>query len=104
MAMHIEYAADAVIRAEKNGSDRAVLECYADDGVLLKLVDQLGDEKAKSIAETVRAAAKTRFAKVTSKQRWALATAILNKYPTARAAFAAAYNVSEEAFIANAGK
>lgn len=107
--MHIEYAADAVVRCEKQfagtpQTELYVIESYADDEVVLKLVDRLGDEKAASIAATIRQSRNKRYAKVTSKQRWAIATAILAVYPTARAAYAAAYGVSEDEFMAQAGK
>lgn len=106
--MHIEYAADAVIRAEEQFKDEAaqryVLESYADDKTVLQIVETLDDEKAKSIAATIVASRNNRYAKVTQKQRYAIASAILKKYTTARAALAAAYGVSEEEFMANAGK
>jgi len=108
MTMHIKFAADAVVRAEGQFSgeqaQRYVLECYADDSTVLKIVDMLGDEKASSIAATIRSNRGNRYAKVTSKQRFAIATAILAKYATARAALAAAYGVSEDEFMTNAGK
>lgn len=108
MTMHIEFAADAVVRSETQFSgeqaQRYVLESYADDSTVLKIVDTLGDEKASSIATTIRANRGNRYAKVTSKQRFAIASAILAKYHTARAAFAVAYGMSEEEFMANAGK
>ena len=106
--MHIEFAADAVVRAETQFSgaqaQRYVLEAYADDSTVLKIVDTLGDEKASGIAATIRGNRNNRYAKVTSKQRFAIATAILEKYKTARAAFAVGYGVSEEDFMSNAGK
>lgn len=106
--MHIEFAADAVVRAENQfkgeQAQRYVLESYADDSTVLKIVDTLGDEKAASIAATIRGNRNNRYAKTTSKQRFAIATAILAKYETARAAFAVAYGVSEEEFMSNAGK
>lgn len=108
MSIHIEYAADAIIRAEAQfqgeQAQRYVLESYADDSTVLKIVDTLGDEKASSIAATIRQNRGNRYAKVTRNQRFAIATAILAKYATARAAFAVAYGVSEEEFMANAGK
>jgi len=108
--IHIEYAADAVVRSEAQfqgeQAQRYVIESYVDDETLLKVVDSLGDSKATAIAASVRKinSRENRHAKVTSKQRWALATALLAKYQTARAVFAAAYGVSEEEFMMNAGK
>jgi len=104
--MHIEYAADMILRVEAQfegeRAQRYAIESYVDDNVILNLVDTLGDEKASSIAATIRKNRNNRYAKVTSKQRYAIASAILAKYPTARAAYAAAYGVSEEEFMANA--
>ena len=106
MTMHIECAAEAVARAEAQfegeKADRYAIESYADDETILKVVDTLDNEKAKSIAATIRKSRKSRYAKVTSKQRWAIATALLEAYGSARAVYAAAYGVTEKEFMANA--
>lgn len=108
MKMHIEYAADVIERCERQFDEpqasRYALESYADDDTVLCLVDSLDDEKASAIAETIKASRKKRYAKVTQKQRYAIASAILRKYNTAKAAYAESYGVSEEEFMSNAGK
>lgn len=104
-AMHIEYAADAVIRCSGR-SESYVLEAYADDEVLLLLIDEMGSEKACSIAKTVREIKKAvrSHRRVTAAQRHAIAKELLDTYKTAQAALAAAYGVTEAQFMAQAGK
>jgi hypothetical protein len=106
--MHIEYAADALIRLEaiKVNTPAAVVAAYITEREMLALASTLGGVTA-DIAATVKAtvaAGSRSFKKVTDKQRFALAFALLEKFGTACAVYAAAYGVSEDEFLANAGK
>lgn len=104
--VHIEYAADALVRSQQFGpeADRKALEAFADQDTVLKLVDATADDKAISIKQTILRGRDNRYAKVTPKQRYAIAQAVLGHYKTAAAAFAASYGVSEAEFLSNAGK
>ena len=72
-----------------------VVELFINESEFLKLVDSIGNEKLSSIATTVRASANNKYAKVTAKQKFALATGLLDQYKTARAVYAAAFGVTE---------
>lgn len=104
--VHVEFAADAVVRSEQFGEkgDQLVIEGFADQDTVLKLVDATGDVKAASIKKTIVEGRSNRRAKVTPKQRYAIATAVLAHYKTAAAALAASYGMTEEEFMFNAGK
>ena len=104
-SMHIEYAADSVLRGAKHG-ESYVLESYADDESILGLVDEACSEKARAIAATIREIrdARRSHRKITSKQRYAIAQSLLEIFGTAPAVFAASYGVSEIQFMAQAGK
>lgn len=109
MTMHIEYAADLLVRAEsprygEARSHQQTIELVAAEKEFLALAEKIGDEKISSIVMTMRSAATSRYAKVTARQKFAIAAALLAKHGTARAVFAAAYGVSEDDFMGNAGK
>jgi hypothetical protein len=108
--MHIEYAADAFVRMQKPKhsepfSQLQTVAVYVTEQEFLNLADKI-DGVTSEISKTVREtqASGNRFAKVTSKQKNALAFALLDKYKTALACYAAAYKVTEEEFINNASK
>ena len=106
--MHIEYAADALIRLESNkiNTPAAVVAAYITEREMLALATTLSGvtaDIAASVKATVAAGSRN-FKKVTDKQRFAMAFALLEKYGTPRAVYAAAYGVSEDEFLSNAGK
>ncbi len=98
--MHIDYAKECFLAREtpKHSppfTQMQLTEMFIHEPEFLKLVDGLADEKLSSIADTVRASAKNRYAKVTANQKYALAAPLLKKYKTARAVYAAAFSVAE---------
>ena len=105
--MHIEYAADAILRMEAaQYTEQQQVQTYVTEKELLTLAASLGgvtSEIASSVREIAHAFKKTNR-KVTDKQRFALSAALLEKHGTARAVFAAAYSVSIDEFMANAGQ
>lgn len=100
--MHIEFAADMVTQWEGMGAPHKAVEAAASEREFLSLVEQVGGEKEKSIAATMKAA--TGHKKVTSKQRFAISKFLLETYGDARSVFAAAYATDVDSFMANAGQ
>ncbi len=109
--MHIEYAADAFVRMQKPKyseplTDFQLISAYVTEKEFLSLADKIGgvtSDISKSVRATLEAG-RNSYKKVTSKQKDALAAALLDKYKTALTCYAAAYGVTEDEFIANAGK
>ena len=98
--MHIDYAKECFLAREtpkhsQPFDEQQLVELFVSESEFLKLVDSLGDEKLSSIATTIRASQKNKYAKVTAKQKYALATGLLTQYKTARAVYAAAFGVTE---------
>lgn len=103
---HPEYAAESLKRHENHhndNADRAWTEYAVECGQVAELAATLGDAKTVSIAQTVISTindshklGKRSHRKVTPKQRYALAKALLAKYGTARAIAAAAWGLSDE--------
>jgi len=99
--MHIDYAKECFLAREtpkhsQPFTHQQLVELFIAEAEFLKLVDAIGDEKLSSIASTIRATAKNKYAKVTPKQKYALAVALLERYKTARAVYAAAFYVTED--------
>lgn len=105
--MHIEYAKESYDRQKNQKhvlpmSDLTILKHLAMDQVL-DLAENVGDDKTKSIAQTMKETAKGnhRYRKVTDAQRTAVAAFLLQKYQTAKAVLAAAFNVPESEMFDN---
>lgn len=103
------WAGDLVLRAEarfKPGkADRFAVETglFEQGGrllcpQLLTLAESLGDTKISSIVQTIRTP-RSRYSKVTPKQRFAVANALLTKYGTARTVYAASLGISEDELL-----
>ena len=102
--MHIDYATEQFLAREtpkhsQPFTQQQLVELFINESEFLKLIDSLGDEKLTSIAATVRASAKNKYAKVTANQKYALASGLLTQYKTARAVYAAAFGVTEAAMF-----
>ena len=103
--MHIEYAADAVVRMESQAyAAQLQVKNYTLEKEFLALAASLGGLTAEIVAAVRDITSTKTYRKVTEKQRHAISAALLEKCDSPRAVFAAAYGVSEEDFMANAGK
>ena len=99
--MHIDYAREMVERVENDtflkGDQRYMIKSVADEREILALVEKVGDAKHAEIAATMREIKKNggRYRKVTDKQKTAVALFLLEKFGTARAVLAAAFDKTE---------
>lgn len=107
-SIHPDFAAYSIQQAEKwDRSDLMVVEglvnTYEMRPLLQALAAEIGSDKLAAIAATVAAIEDQREREgircrrhVTAKQRYALATALLEKYGTARAVVKAAWGLTDE--------
>lgn len=98
--MHIDYAAEALVGMESPKHvapfpAQSIVEAFAAEKEFLDLALSLRDEKICSIAGTVKSSESNHYKKVTHAQKHALASALLVKFGTARAVYAAAFGVSQ---------
>lgn len=97
-----EYERELVERVENDsfqkGNPIVILMAVAEDKGILDLVSKVGDDKHRSIADTIRDIKKStnRYRKVTTNQKRAIALHLVEKFGTARAALAAAAGVTEQ--------
>lgn len=96
--MHIDYAKEVVEYHEDNYEDHnmTIMTSLAPETEVMKVAESLGDEKISSICSTMREAEKSRYRKITDKQRYAVAKALLDNFGTARAVLAKSFNTTEE--------
>ena len=104
--MHVEYAAEAYVRMMhpkhvEPYTDLQVIVAHVCEKEILKLAAGLG-EKEQSIASTVTSilSEPRGYRRVTSKQKFALAQALLDHHKTSLAVYAAAYSMVEQEFLA----
>ncbi len=104
--MHVAFAAEAYLRMKHPNhsgpyTDVQVLVAHVCEKEILKLAADLG-EKEQSIASTVTSilSEPRSYRRVTSKQKIALAQALLDHHKTALAVYAAAYALDEQEFLA----
>ena len=103
--MHIDYIKEMVERVENDsfqkGDPIVILMNVAEDKDILDLIAKVGDEKHRSIAETMTAAKASgnKYRKVTLNQKRAIAQHLLELFGSARAALAAAFETTEQAMF-----
>lgn len=100
LIMHMDYAKELVERYENDrflseNADEHIANAIIVEPVVLALIDRVGDEKHRSIVESIREAENSRYKRVTQAQKIALVDFLLEKYGTARAILAAVYGVTE---------
>ncbi len=95
--MHIDYAREVVEYHEDNYDEHnmTILKSMCAESEVMKIAESMGVEKVFSICKTMREATHSRYNKITDKQRHAVAAALLEKYGTARAVLALAFNKTE---------
>lgn len=96
-----EYERELVERVENDsfqkGNPIIILMAVAEDKDILDFVAKVGDDKHRSIAETISDIKRStnRYRKVTMNQKRAIAQFLVEKFGSARAALAAAAGVTE---------
>lgn len=100
--MVIQYAIESIAfhRTQKtaNFSDQQILELFVAEPEVLAVCADL-DEKTKSIAKSVADASSSRYKKVTLKQKFALAKALLEKFGDIETVIARAFKVSKSEIV-----
>ncbi len=101
--MHIDYAAEAFKRMTQpqHGpalNDRQTVESLVSYPEFLALTDKISDEKINSIAQTVRNAQKSKYAKVTAAQKYTLANALIAQHGSALSVYAQAFGKTQDEF------
>lgn len=95
--MHIDYAREVVEYHEDDFDDHnlTILKSLAPETEVIRVAESFGNEKISSICATMRDAQKSKYKKITDKQRYAVAAFLLEQFGTARAVLAKAFNTTE---------
>lgn len=95
--MHIDYAREVVEYHEDNFDDHnlTILKSLAPEGEVMRVAESFGDQKIIDICSTMRESQKSKYKKITDKQRHAIAAFLLEKLGTARAVLASAFGTTE---------
>ena len=96
---HIDWFREVIEHNKENFNGEAnliSLKTFADDLRVLSLIETaFDDKKTLGVCASIRATSADHFKKVTDKQRFYIATTLLEKYGSARAVVAAAFTMSE---------
>ena len=97
--MHIDYAKETIEYYERNFAnyDMMVLESFCVEPEFLAVAISFGDKKITGICETIKEIQDgygSRYRKITSKQRYALAKFLLDNLGSAKSVIAKAFNTT----------